>query len=141
MLRKCVALDVVPVLIVRRIPYVTFMLFSTCGVIMHQTYNQLLPNADAALAEKAKDKKLLAYHDIRLGNAADARMMKFITKNMPAVAVEARDKFDGYKDLLCAFAEGEMPYEEFAARVRRRSCGEAEDFDQDQYPPFERPDY
>src|SRR5208282_696413 len=63
---KCLALDVVPVIIARRIPFVSFKILSTCGVIMHETYNQLLPNADAALAARAKDKKLLGFHDIRL---------------------------------------------------------------------------
>lgn len=131
---KCLALDVVPVLIVRRNPFVTFKLLSTCGVILHQTYNQLLPNADAVLAEQARDKKLLGYHDIRLGNAADARMIKFIGQNMPRVAVEARAKYDEFKDLLYDFATGAMPYDEFAGRVRRRSHGDPEDFDEDLFP-------
>jgi hypothetical protein len=139
MLAKCIALDVVPVLIARRIPFVTFKLFSTCGVIMHQTYNQLLPNTEAELAKKARDKTLLGYHDIRLRNAADPRMLTFIARNMPAIAVDARAKFADYSDLLDAFATGVMPYEEFAGRVRRRSRGEAEDFDEDEHPPF--PDY
>jgi hypothetical protein len=137
MLTKCIALDIVPVLIARRIPFVTFMLFSTCGVVMHQTYNQLLPNAEAALADQARNKQLLGYHDIRLGNAADPRMIKFITKNLPQIAAEAREKYDNFKDLLDGFATGTMSYAEFAGRVRRRSNGEAEDFDEDIHPPFE----
>jgi hypothetical protein len=135
-LTKCIALGAVPVLIARRIPFVTFGLFSTCGVILHQTYNQLLPAADAALADQAKDKTLLSYHDIRLGNEADARLVKFIHQNMGAVAVAAREKFKNYIDLLDGFASGNMGYVEFAARVRRRSNGEAEDFDEDVHPPF-----
>ena len=136
MLRKCIALDIVPCLIGRRIPFVTFKLLSACGVIMHQTFNQLLPAADAALAEAAKNKVLLGYHDIRLGNAADTRMLKFITKNLPLIAVEARQKFEGYRDLLAAFANNEMAYAEFAGRIRRRANGEPEDFDADTHPPF-----
>lgn len=126
---KCVALDILPVIIARRIPYVTFMLLTTCGAILHQTYNQLLPTADAAAAEQARAKHLLGYHDIRLGNASDARLIRFIGTNLPAVAPTAREKFDVYKDLLADFASGDMPYAEFAARVRRRSNGEPEDFD------------
>ena len=141
MLVKCLALDVVPVIIARRIPFVTFKLLSTCGAIIHQTYNQLLPSSEAALAEQASNKDLLGYHDIRLGNTADARMIKFIGQNMPLVAVDARAKYDEFKDLLESFATGDMPYDEFAGRVRRRSHGEAEDFDEDQYPPFPTDDY
>ena len=137
MLHKCIALDIVPCLIGRRIPFVTFKLLSACGVIMHQTFNQLLPVADAALAERAKNKELLGYHDIRLGNAADARMLKFITQNLSTIAVDARYKFEDYKDLLAGFATDEMSYAEFAGRVRRRSNGEPEDFDVDTHPPFD----
>src|SRR6266446_7420530 len=48
-IRKCLALDAVPVLIARRIPFVTFAIFSRCGFIVHQTYNQLFPAAEAAV--------------------------------------------------------------------------------------------
>jgi len=65
-LQKCLALDAVPVLIARRIPYVTFVVLSRCGVIMHQLYNQLLPNAAADIAAQAKQKTLLGYGDPRL---------------------------------------------------------------------------
>jgi hypothetical protein len=61
--RKCVTLDCIPVLIARRIPFVTFMLLTKCGGIVHQTYNQLYPLADAEVAAKARDKNLLGYHD------------------------------------------------------------------------------
>jgi hypothetical protein len=135
-LAKCIAIDAIPVLIARRIPFVTFRLFSSCGVIMHQTYNQLLPAADAELAGQAKDKTLLGYHDIRLGNEADGRLLKFIHENLDTVAAEAREKYQNYLDLLDAFASGSMRYAEFAARVRRRTNGEAEDFDEDVHPPF-----
>jgi hypothetical protein len=68
MLNKCCALDSVPVLIARRYPFVTFSLLNRCGVILHQTYNQLLPYTASDLAAKAKHKRLLGYHDIRIGS-------------------------------------------------------------------------
>jgi|tagenome__1003787_1003787.scaffolds.fasta_scaffold20975696_2 hypothetical protein len=126
-LRKCLLLDAVPVLIARRIPYVTFAVLGRCGLIIHQTYNQLLPASESALAVKVRDKRLLGYHDVRTSNQPDARLVKFITKNLPAVAPAARAKFDEYADLLWDFAFGEMGYVEFAARVLRRSRGEDED--------------
>lgn len=128
-LGKAVALDCVPVLIGRRIPFVTFKVLSTCGVVFHQTYNQLLPEADRELAEKARDKKLLGYHDIRLGNEPDGRLLKFLGTNLPQVLPKARERFEEYKDLLTAFANDTMSYVEFAARVRRRSQGAYEDGD------------
>jgi hypothetical protein len=84
LLDKCVVLDLVPVLIARRIPFVTFKLLTACGAIVHQTYNQLFPAADAALAARAQSKYLLGYHDIRLGNIPDARLKQFVA-HLPAL--------------------------------------------------------
>jgi hypothetical protein len=127
LLSKCCYLDAVPVLIARRIPYVTFSVLSPCGVILHQTYNQLFPAADAALASQARDKRLLGYHDIRLGNQPDARLIKFIHENLPRVLPSARARFMRFKDLVQAYAAEEMSYPSFAARVRRREQGLPED--------------
>ena len=130
LLRKAIALDCVPILIARRLPFVTFKVLSACGVVFHQNYNQLLPEAARDLAEKAKDKRLLGYHDIRVGNQPDDRLIKFVTTTLPQILPQARERFDEYKDLLDEFA-GSMSYEEFAARVRRRSDGVDEDKDYD----------
>jgi hypothetical protein len=124
---KCLALNCVPVIIGRRIPYVTFGLLSKCGVLFHQNYNQLLPETEKALAVQARDKNLLGYHDIRTGNEPDARLTAFIATNLPKIAEGAREKFEVHKDLLDPFASGQMPYHEFAARVMRRHRGENED--------------
>ena len=79
LISKAVALDCVPVLIARRFPYVTFKVLNMCGVVVHQTYNQRFHVVDHALAAQAKDKNLLGYHDIRVGDAPDDRLVKFIT--------------------------------------------------------------
>ena len=131
LIAKAVALDSVPVLIARRIPFVTSKLLLPCGVVMHQTYNQLYPAADHHLAEKARDRRLLGYHDIRVGNQPDARLVKFIGSNLPRVLPGARERFDRYKDLLADFGDRTVPYKEFTARVRRRSQGTDEDSDID----------
>ena len=128
LLKSCAA-NAIPVLIARRIPFVTFKLLHACGGIIHQTYNQLFPTADTALASRARDKNLLAYHDIRVGNEPDARLLKFIGDNLPQVLTEARWRLDEYKDILEQYATGTMPYAEFAARVRRRTQGRSEDND------------
>jgi len=70
LLAKAVAVNAVPVLIARRMPYVTFRLFNPCGVIVHQTYNQRFAQADHELAEKARH------------------------KNLPQLLPEARERFD-----------------------------------------------
>ena len=131
LLRKCLILDCVPVLIARRIPFVASKLLRRCGVVVHETYRQLMPAADRALAEQAKHKNLLGYHDIRIGNVPDGRLTKFVGTNLQRVLPVARTRFDRYKDLLAGLADKSMAYKQFAARVRRRSAGTNEDFDED----------
>lgn len=131
LLRKAVALDCVPVLIARRIQYSTFRLLKPCGVILHQTYNQRLPEADRELADLARQKDLLGYHDIRTGNAPDPRMSLFVGTNLPKVLPAARERFREHRDLLTAFVSGDISYKAFAAKVRRREDGTNEDHDWD----------
>jgi hypothetical protein len=127
MLLKCCSLYVVPVLIARRIHYSTFSVLNPCGVILHQTFNQLYPESKRELAEQVKDKRLLGYHDIRLGNTPDKRLIKFIQQDLPGLLPEARRRFDTFQDLLFRYADGEHTYASFAARVKRRMRGESED--------------
>lgn len=129
MLSKCVALDVVPVLIARRVHFSTFLLLNTCGGVVHQTYNQLFPTSEAATAASASHKDNLGYHDIRARNTPDNRLLKFINTDLPDVLPERRATFDYYKDLITEYTSGNMRYHEFAARIRRRRCGTNEDHD------------
>jgi hypothetical protein len=120
MLAKCCALDAVPVLVVRRYAYEAFSVLTECGVIVHQMYNQRYAQADAALAEKVRGKRTLGYHDVRVGNEPDERLIKFIHVNLPIVLEGARAKFDEKKELVDEYARGGMKYPEFVARVRGR---------------------
>jgi hypothetical protein len=132
LLHKCCALDIVPMLVARRIQFATFSVLGKCGVIIHETYNQRFPAADAELAALAKDKRLLGYHDIKLGNQPDARLMKMMGENLPTLIPEMRERFDRYKDLLQAYGDKEIDYKEFAARARRREHGLPEDSDREE---------
>jgi hypothetical protein len=108
-----------------------------CGLIIHQTYNQLLPAAEEALAAQARRKDLLGYHDIRVGNQPDDRLRRFITHSLPAVLADMRPRWEAYSDLLEHYARGRIDYTEFAARVRRREAGEIEDNDWGEWPGFD----
>jgi hypothetical protein len=127
LLAKCCALNVVPVLIARRIHFSTFTVLNRCGVIIHETFNQLYPNSAAELAEKAKDKKLLGYHDVRVGNTPDSRLTRFIEVNLPTVLPAARQNFELFKDLLSAYGNEQITYKSFITRIKRRERGESED--------------
>ena len=121
LIRKSVALDCIPVLIVRRFQYSLFSILSPCGLMLHQNYNQLLPEADRTLADQAKNKRLLGYHDVRVGNQPDSRLIKFITTDLPQGLPKARKRFDKNKDLLEAFVTDRIDLEELTAQVRQRT--------------------
>lgn len=129
LLKKCLYIDAVPVLIGRRIPYVTRRVLRPCGALVWETYSQRYPAADAELAEKAKDKNLLGYHDIKLGNEPGPHLRHFIGTILPEELPNARERFSSNRDLLNSYIFDNMPYKEFTARVRRREQGANEDHD------------
>ena len=115
--RKCCDLDAVPVLIARRLPYLTFQLFRYSGAIVHQTYNQLYFNLDRELGEKARHKSLLGYHDIRFGTDPDGRLLKFIGTHLPNVLPEARQRFDTFKTLHARYGNNNLTYREWMRQI------------------------
>ena len=107
--------------------YLTFTLLSKCGLLFHENYHQLFPASAQTLADQAKDKTLLGYHDLRTGNEPDDRLKHFVSVTLDNQAEAARQKFEEHKDLLDSFATGGMKYTEFAGRVLRRYRGQNED--------------
>ena len=112
-----------------------------CAAIFHQTFNQLYPDSAKELAAKVRDKRLLGYHDVILGNQPDAHLTRFIHKNLPRVLPAARTSFDAFKDLLVGYANGVYSYKSFAARVKRRMRGEPEELPAFETPEEEPPDW
>lgn len=121
LIKKSLDLDCVPILVARRFQYSLFSVLFPCGLMLHQNFNQLLPEADRALADQAKDKRLLGYHDIRVGNQPDKRLIKFITIDLPQGLPKARRRFDENKDLLEAFVNDGIDLAELTALVRQRA--------------------
>lgn len=121
LLKKAVELDAIPVLVARRIPYVTFAeILRPCGVIAHQVYNQRYPASGANLAAQAAHKDNLGYHDVRASNEPDDRLRTFFHTNLPRLVADARSNFDANKDLLLALADGELNYATFHTQLRTR---------------------
>ncbi|KAA6460177.1 hypothetical protein DYQ86_14105 [Acidobacteria bacterium AB60] len=127
LLRKCLQIDVVPVLVARRIHYTTFSVLNACGAIVHQFYNQRYPNAEAALAAEVRDKNKLGYFDVRIGNEPDERLLRFFGSSIPLVAEESREKFDERKELIDEYVSGPMNYAEFERTLREGGDNEGEE--------------
>jgi hypothetical protein len=100
---------------IRRIPFITFKVLHACGVIVHQTYNQRFPQSEKALAAKARDKYLMGYHDVRLENEPDVRLLKFIGENLPKVLPPARLRF-----VLEAYGGSQMGYGALAKELQHK---------------------
>jgi hypothetical protein len=50
--------------------------------------------SERAIDDRARHKDNLGYHDIRVGNTPDVRLLKFITHNILLVAEDSRFNFD-----------------------------------------------
>jgi len=115
-------------MICRRYHYSTFSVLHRCGLLLHQNYRQLFPESLRDVAERARHKELIGFHDIRVGSEPDPRLRIFV-RSLPGLLPGARNRCDRNRDLLCRFANGKMLYKEFAARSRRREQGQPEGFE------------
>ena len=127
LLFKCYHLNVVPVLIARRIHYSTKLVFESCGVIFWEMLRQRYPASEAELASKVSDKTMLGYHDIILGNEPDPQLVRFIHDVLPNGLEAARERFNHYSTLLGSYAEGKTFYRELTLELGHGSLNGAND--------------
>jgi hypothetical protein len=78
--------------------------------------------SDRALAEQVSNKDLLGYHDIRVGNAPDARLMRFLSVNLPKLLPASRKRFNRFKDLLADYANQRIDYPDLVEHVKSRTA-------------------
>jgi len=131
LLEKCIQIDAVPVIVARRISYSTFSVLTECGVLVHQFYNQLYPNADQTLAAQVRQKLSLGYFDVRVGNEPDERMLRFFRSSLPSVAKRARERFELHRDYIRAFCDHRLTYSQLVAHLRGRDSDTEDQYEQD----------
>jgi len=117
MLMKCSDIGAVPVLVARRVPFITFRLLNLSGCLVHQTYNQRYPAAEAWLAELVRDKKVLGYHDVRTGNEPDGRMRRFVCELLPGLVEKARPMFEAFRAEHAQYGSGDMSYDDWVKAI------------------------
>jgi hypothetical protein len=113
----------VPVLIARRLPFVTIRLLQMGGCLIHENYNQLYPEADARLAERVREKNLLGYHDVRVGNEPYRRMLRFFEELLPTLVKEVKPTFLKFREVHRAYGKGEIRYPEWLKELRKGGRG------------------
>lgn len=129
LLAKAVDLNIPPILIARRIPYVTRRLLSVAGVLMWETRHQYYPPEYDNLAGQVRAKTSLGYFDVTVSDRPDKYLREFIVRIVPEELPQATERFLAHRDILGPYGRGDMSYREFAARLRRRENGTDEDFD------------
>jgi hypothetical protein len=117
MLMKCSDVGAVPVLIARRVPFITFRLLNLSGCLVHQTYNQLYPGTAAELAALVREKKKLGYHDVRTGSEPDSRMRRFIVELLPELVGKARPVFEAFRQDHSKYGSGQMGYDAWVKEI------------------------
>ena len=104
---KCCELDAVPVLVTRKLPYVTYLLFRNIGMLGYQTHFQFFHPAVAPELARVIAKDGLGYKDIRCINQPDAHILNFFGTVLPKVAVDFQTRFRKHRNLLLQFADTE----------------------------------
>ena len=116
--RKCV-----PVLIARRLPFLTIRLLQMSGCLIHENYNQLYPKQDVELATEVRKKNKLGYHDVRTGNEPDKRMLRFVVNLLPDLIRGAHPKFQEFRDVYRAYGNGDLKYPQWLREPKVRTKG------------------
>jgi hypothetical protein len=123
LLWKCGDVGAVPVLIARRLPFLTIRLLQMGGCLVHENYNQLYPEAEAALADRVRSKNLLGYHDVRVGNEPDGRMLRFFIDHLAGLVREVTPIFQKFRYVHSAYGRGDITYYEWLKRLRASGRG------------------
>ncbi len=109
MLAKALYCDMVPIIIARRIPYITKVaLCVPAGIIAHETYNQLYPDTPYGhqLAERVSKVRGLGYSDVRASEEPLQRTVTFFEKNLPIILPQMAERFRANKPILQKWVDG-----------------------------------
>lgn len=122
LVRKAISADMTPVLIARRLPYITKTgLCAPAGILAHETYHQLYPDTEAGreLAALAAKKRGLGYFDLRATEETLPRTTKFFETDLPQIAKRAARRFQENKEALCAWARNEITWRQLFNHLNR----------------------
>jgi hypothetical protein len=106
---KALICDMTPILVARRLPYITKVaLCEPAGIIAHETYNQLYPETDEGreLAAKVIRIRGLGYFDVRASEAPSEHTIRFFRENVPTLLPLAAAKFHQNRGLLQEWIDG-----------------------------------
>lgn len=129
-IRKALTVNMTPIIIARRLPYITKMaLCAPAGIIAHETYNQLYPDTTYGheLANKVRLKRGLGYADVRPSEDPLPRTIEFFGKNLPGLLSTASARFQTNRPMLQEWVDGQITWTQL--RLHLASDYEAPDAD------------
>ena len=122
LVRKAISADMTPVLIARRLPYITkAALCAPAGILAHETYHQMYPDTQAGreLAVEAARTRGLGYADLQATEDTLPRTTKFFETDLPRIAQRAARRFLENKEVLDAWASSEITWRQLFNHLHR----------------------
>lgn len=127
---KAIQLNAVPLLIARRMHYTTMTNFlEPAGIIAHQTYHQYYPVHAPDVADRARNKSLLGFTDVRAKDQPEPRTTKFFSDHLPAITDRMAAKWQANKPVLHSFALGELNLSQLYTEIGSPAGGKWQNFD------------
>jgi hypothetical protein len=111
MVAKALYCDMTPIIIARRIPYITKVaLCAPAGIIAHETYNQLYPDTPYGhnLAARVGHIRGLGYSDVRANEEPLDRTITFFERNLPKLLAESAIRFRACRPILQKWVDQQM---------------------------------
>ncbi len=112
-IRKALTVNMTPIIIARRLPYITKVaLCAPAGIIAHETYNQLYPDTAYGhqLASKVRLIRGLGYADVRPSEDPLPRTIEFFVKNLPTLLSTAAPRFQANRPMLKKWVDSEITW-------------------------------
>ena len=117
---KCCEIGAVPLLITRKLAYVTFLFFGKCGMVGYQTHFQYFHPIVAPELERVKAVDGLGYKDLRFTLEPDALMIRMFGSTLPRIGPDFTNRFAARKALLLQYADREGLADRHLPPHRRR---------------------
>jgi hypothetical protein len=135
---KASDLDTIPVLITRRLHYMTKKnLLEPAGIIAHETYYQYYPADQDTLAQRVKHKRSLGFTDVLATETPHARTMKFFRESLPKIVGPMADAWNAKKHHLRSYADGEINLAQLYTEIDSPAGGKWQDFSENPEAPWE----
>jgi hypothetical protein len=112
-LRKCVQNQQVPVLVARKLPYLTRLFCQHAGVLGFETHFQYLhPDLEPEF-DLIRHKDGIGFADLRFSLEPPDHLIRFFGTIVPKEIMNTAKTFEANRDLVRAFVDGDTTYREF----------------------------